>query len=197
MRQPSDSTVPSRLFSTAAVVASCVGFVVIGALQALYGPAVPSFREKYGISLSGAGLALSAHFVGALLGVLIFHRLHGRLGNRALLGASYVLMAVGCGVFAGAPTWPLALLGTGVIGLGFGGIDYGLNQLFSVGFGHRSTAMLNLLNAHFGIGAVAGPALIGWLGPQNYPWIFGGFAVVSMLLLTTLSGVRQDLPETE
>ncbi|MGL5808358.1 MAG: MFS transporter, partial [Nocardioides sp.] len=46
-------------------------------------------------------------------------------------------------------------------------------------------------------GAVAGPALIGWLGPQNYPWIFGGFAVVSMLLLTTLSGVRQDLPETE
>ena len=48
------------VFSTAAVVASCVGFVLIGVLQALYGPAIPAFREEFGLSPSAAGLGLSA-----------------------------------------------------------------------------------------------------------------------------------------
>src|SRR5262249_28016163 len=177
------------------IVASCVGFTVIGALQALYGPAIPTFLEKFEISTSVAGLALSAHFVGALTGVLVFHRLHGHVGNRSLLRGSYGLMVVGSLLFAIASNWTLALVAALVIGLGFGGIDYGLNQFFSVGFGRRSAAMLNLLNAHFGVGAVVGPALIGWLGPQNYSWIFGGLGLISLLLMISLGGVRQDKPE--
>lgn len=182
----------NRLFSTVAVIASCVGFVVIGALQSLYGPAIPVFIDGFGVSISGAGLTLSLHFIGALAGVLVFNRLHGRIGNRWLLGLSYALMAVGCLVFALTADWVVALSGAFVIGLGFGGIDYGLNQLFAIGFGVRSTAMLNVLNAHFGVGAVAGPALLGWLGPERYPWVFGAFGVLSLLLILTLTGVRQD-----
>ncbi|MFD8635638.1 MFS transporter [Streptomyces sp. NPDC059533] len=185
------------LLTTVAITASCVAFVVIGALQALYGPAIPALREEYGISPAVAGLSLSAHFVGALAGVLIYHLLRGRLNNRALLGGSYVLMAAGAAVFAFSPNWTLALAGTFVIGLGFGGIDYGLNQLFAVGFGRRSTAMLNLLNGHFGIGAIAGPALIGWLGAENYPEIFVGIGVVSLLILVTLGGVAAREPRPE
>ncbi|MEU6865635.1 MFS transporter [Streptomyces sp. NPDC046876] len=183
------------LLTTVAITASCAAFVVIGALQALYGPAIPALREEYGISPAVAGLSLSAHFIGALLGVLVYHVLRGRLNNRLLLGGSYVLMAVGAAAFASSPNWPLALAGTFVIGLGFGGIDYGLNQLFAVGFGRRSTAMLNLLNGHFGIGAIAGPALIGWLGAEDYPQIFVGIGVISLLILFTLGGVAAREPE--
>ncbi|MEU9161368.1 MFS transporter [Streptomyces sp. NPDC048424] len=182
------------LLTTVAIVASCLAFVVIGALQALYGPAIPALRDEYGISPAVAGLSLSAHFVGALLGVLTYHLLRGRLNNRVLLGGSYLLMAIGAVVFAFSPSWALALAGTFVIGLGFGGIDYGLNQLFAVGFGHRSTAMLNLLNGHFGIGAIAGPALIGWLGADSYPEIFVGTGVISLLILVTLGGVAVREP---
>ncbi|MEU7726865.1 MFS transporter [Streptomyces sp. NPDC040724] len=182
------------LLTTVAIVASCLAFAVIGALQALYGPAIPALRDEYGISPAVAGLSLSAHFVGALLGVLIYHLLRGRLNNRVLLGGSYVLMAAGAAVFAFSPSWALALAGTFVIGLGFGGIDYGLNRLFAIGFGHRSTAMLNLLNGHFGIGAIAGPALIGWLGADGYPEIFIGSGVISLLILVTLGGVAAREP---
>ncbi|MEV7595107.1 MFS transporter [Streptomyces sp. NPDC089922] len=182
------------LLTTVAIVASCLAFVVIGALQALYGPAIPALRDEFGISPAVAGLSLSAHFVGALLGVLVYHLLRGRLNNRVLLGGSYTLMAIGAAAFAFSPTWVLALTGTFVIGLGFGGIDYGLNQLFAVGFGHRSTAMLNLLNGHFGIGAIAGPALIGWLGADSYPEIFIGTGVISLLILFTLGGVAAREP---
>ncbi|MET9969567.1 MFS transporter, partial [Streptomyces sp. NPDC006356] len=184
-----------RVFSPSAVVASCVGFVLIGALQALYGPAIPAFRGEFGLSPSAAGLGLSAHFVGGVAGVLLFDRLYGRVGNRRILGASYLLMAVGAAGFALAPNWPAALAMALLAGLGFGGIDYGLNQLFAVGFGHRSTAMLNILNAHFGIGAILGPALIGAVGSAHYPAVFLGFALANLPLLLCLRGVRDRAPQ--
>lgn len=193
----SSTLAPARtpVFSPAAVVASCVGFVLIGALQALYGPAIPAFGEEFGLSPSGAGLGLSAHFVGGVAGVLLFDRLFGRIGNRRLLGASYLLMALGAAGFALAPDWPTALTAALLAGLGFGGIDYGLNQLFAVGFGHRSTAMLNILNAHFGVGAILGPALIGVVGAGHYPAVFLGFALANLPLLLCLKGVRDHAPQ--
>ena len=175
-------------------MASCIGFVLIGALQALYGPAIPAFRAEFGLSPSAAGLGLSAHFVGGVAGVLLFDRLYGRVGNRRILGSSYLLMAVGAAGFALAPGWPTALVAALLAGFGFGGIDYGLNQLFAVGFGHRSTAMLNILNAHFGIGAVLGPAVIGAVGSEHYPAVFLAFAVVNLPLLLCLRGVRNQVP---
>ncbi|MGW0763420.1 MFS transporter [Streptomyces sp. NPDC002814] len=182
------------VFRPSAVVASCVGFVLIGALQALYGPSIPALREEFGLSPSAAGLALSAHFVGGVAGVLLFDRLYGRIGNRRLLGVSYLLMAVGAAGFALAQSWPVALAAALLAGLGFGGIDYGLNQLFAVGFGRRSTAMLNVLNAHFGVGAILGPALIGAVGAERYPAVFLGFALANLPLLLCLRGVRDRVP---
>ncbi|MFC8514471.1 MFS transporter [Streptomyces sp. NPDC057257] len=189
-----------RLFSRSAAVASCVGFVLIGMLQALYGPAVPGLRAEFGLSPSGAGLGLSLHFTGGVAGVLAFNAIHSRISNRALLAASYALMALGGAGFALAPNWPLALAAAFLAGLGFGGIDYGLNQLFAAGFGDRSTAMLNVLNAHFGIGAVLGPAVVAWLGPDEYAYAFGACAALAAVLVVLgSSGVRtrpvEDPPE--
>jgi hypothetical protein len=45
-----------RLFSRPAVAASCVGFILIGALQALYGPAIPAIRHDHHLSPALAGL---------------------------------------------------------------------------------------------------------------------------------------------
>ncbi|WP_405862018.1 MFS transporter [Streptomyces sp. NBC_00090] len=187
----------TRAFTPAAIVASCVGFVLIGALQALYGPAIPAFRDEYALSPSAAGLGLSAHFVGGVAGVLAFDRLYGRIGNRLLLGGSYLLMGLGAAGFALAPNWPVALVAALLAGLGFGGVDYGLNQLFATGFGHRSAAMLNILNAHFGVGAILGPAVIAAVGADEYTTVFLVFAVLNLPLLLCLKGVRDTPPPQE
>jgi fucose permease len=126
--------------------------------------------------------------------VLLFDRLYGRMPNRRILDASYALMAIGAAGFASAPSRPLALLSALLAGLGFGGVDYGLNQLFATCFGHRSAAMLNLLNAHFGIGAILGPAVIGVVGAHHYPAVFLVFALANLPLLLTLNGVRDRPP---
>ncbi|WP_406374950.1 MFS transporter [Streptomyces sp. NBC_00647] len=188
-----DTVIPTaagRLFSRPAAVASCVAFVLIGMIQALYGPAVPGLRAEFGLTPPAAGLGLSLHFTGGVAGVLAFNAVHARISNRLLLSASYGLMAAGAAGFALAPDWPLALTAAFLGGLGFGGVDYGLNQLFAVGFGDRSTAMLNVLNAHFGIGAVLGPALIAWVGPDDYPYAFGVCAVLAGVLVLCTGGVR-------
>jgi len=88
-----------------------------------------------------------------------------------------------------------ALAAALLAGLGFGGIGYGLIQLFAVGFGRRSTALLNILNAHFGAGAILGPMLIGAVGSAHYPEVFLGFAAAGLPLLLCLKGVRDRAPE--
>ena len=175
-----------------ALIGSCAGFVVIGAMQALYGPAIPAFRARFGVSPSMAGLGLSADFAGALAGVVIFHLLRSRLGDRKLLACSYGLISLGTAGFALASSWTLALTAALVTGLGSGGIDYGLNHLFAIGFGRRSAAMLNLLNAFFGVGAVIGPVLIGGVGAARYPWLFGGVAACALLVIPTVAGVHPE-----
>ncbi|MEU2711677.1 hypothetical protein [Streptomyces sp. NPDC007205] len=101
-------TAAGRLFTRPAAVASCVGFVLIGMLQALYGPAVPGLGAASGPSPSSAGLGLSLHFTGRVAGVLAFNAVHTRITNRVLPAAGYGLMAGGAAGFAPAPGWPLA-----------------------------------------------------------------------------------------
>jgi hypothetical protein len=67
-----------RLLTTPAIAGCCGGFVVLGTLQALYGPAIPAFRTRFGVTPAAAGLALSADFAGAIAGVVLYHLLLAR-----------------------------------------------------------------------------------------------------------------------
>ncbi|MYS87508.1 MFS transporter [Streptomyces sp. SID5474] len=183
-------------FPPGAAIAACVAFVLIGALQALYGPAIPALRDEFDLGPTGAGLALSAHFAGALLGVLAGAALRRRRPDRLLLAISCLAMAAGAAAFGLAGSWPLALGAVFVLGLGFGGIDYGLNVMVAAGFGRRGPAMLNILNAHFGLGAIAGPALLGALGANHYPVVFVGCAVACVLIVPPLLAVRDTATDT-
>ncbi|WP_051451867.1 MFS transporter [Actinospica robiniae] len=195
--QAADGSSPAseRLFGTGATVAACVAFVLLGSVNAFFGPAIPALRSRFGLEPAGAGAALSMFFAGAVAGVLIAGVAHARIRNDQLLTAALSVMAVGAAGFALAPNWPLALAAGLLCGLGAGGMDYGLNALFSVGFGVRSAAMLGILNACFGLGAVAGPLLISLVGVTRYPVAFGiaaALLVVAAFFLRAVRTVRAD-----
>ncbi|HEY0447857.1 MFS transporter [Actinophytocola sp.] len=179
----------TRLTRTA-VAGMCLSFIVIGALQAAYGPAVPAMRARFGISDAEVGLALSAHFVGALLGVLGTPALRRRVSNRVFLALALATMIAGSLLFAGAPAWPVALAAAMLGGVGFGWIDVGVNEMFLEAYGNESTGMLNALHATFGIGAVLAPLLVGALPDGWYPVAFIACAALSAVALGTVSGVR-------
>ena len=187
-----------RLFGRCATVAACAGFVLLGALQAYYGPAIPALRTRFGLAPSGAGLALSMFYGGAVTGVLVGGMLHRRTRNSRLLITSFLVMATGALGFALSPNWLLALGASLLSGFGAGGLDYGLNQLFSIGFGRRSPAMLGILNAHYGVGAICGPLAISLLGAHNYPYAFAGTAALLVVAGSFFRTVRDaEEPEHE
>ncbi|AVT37665.1 sugar MFS transporter [Plantactinospora sp. BB1] len=180
-----------------AVLGAVTAFAMIGLQQALYGPAIPQLREAHGITAAGAATALSVHFAGAIIGVLAMP-LARRLGvpDGRFLAWSLVGVAVGALAFPLAPEWPYALLAAFVAGVGFGGLDGGVNQVFTEVYAEGGHGMLNLLHGCFGAGAVAGPIAVGLL--PGYGWSFAGCALLALLALPalrTLSGpVRQRQP---
>jgi MFS family permease len=62
--------------------------------------------------------------------------------------------------------------------------------LFADGFGERAAAMLNLLGACFGAGAVLGPLAVAATGGYRFPFCAGALLAVASLALT------RDLPRT-
>src|ERR1700724_771647 len=93
-----------------------------------------------------------------------------------------------------AQTWPAFLAGVFLVGLGFGGLDLGLNQLVAHSLGPRRSALLNALNSAYGFGSVAGPILISRLGQDHLTALYGGAAALAVVLIPAVSGIRGRLP---
>lgn len=194
---------PNRLFTPAGTATSFGGMLLIGGLEALYGPSLIRLIERFDVSPSAVGVIVSAHFVGGFLGVLASQRIHARIGNRILLIAGYLLLISGSIGFAWAPTLTLAIAASAFAGLGFGALDYAFSHLFAVAFGSGSPAMLNLLHGFFGVGAILAPLVVALFGPDHYPEYFTGFAVLALITALGVHGVRSfptqgsSTPETE
>lgn len=188
----SDAVTSSRsLFSL-----GFVGFLLIGALQAVYGPAFDPIAARFGVGRGDVGLIASAHFLGTMAGVLLAGALLPRFGLRRLLRLGSALMVLGLAGVAFAPTWPLALLASLIGGLGFGHVSV----TFNVGgarLGERAPVVLNLLNACFGLGSVLAPLLVALtlgLGTAAVAPFLALGAVAAVLL--AVSGRLPELPET-
>jgi len=187
--------IPARVVSASAAVIGALAFVLMGGVQALYGPSLPGFSQHFGLPVSTAGLLISAHGLGALAGVLSTVPLSGHPLARYRTGVAITLLAVGALLLGLTSVWPVALLGALVVGLGYGVLTVGLNSLFAVGFGQRSAAMVNLLNAVFGIGAILGPLLVG-RDAGNVSWPFLVIALGAGLLAPFAFSLDDRLPVT-
>ncbi|HMO07342.1 MAG TPA: hypothetical protein PKD10_06795 [Paracoccaceae bacterium] len=140
------------------VVAGLVSFVLMGAGQSLYGPAVPVFARDFGIGTGQAGFLVSAHWIGAAAGVALMYVAGDRVTPRMTLAA----MATGAGGIALGAGWWVTLAA-------------------AAAFGARGPSMLAFLNAIFGIGAIGAPLVFVAIGGD--PAL--AFAVVAAMAVAT------------
>jgi FHS family glucose/mannose:H+ symporter-like MFS transporter len=161
----------------------------VGMLLSLYGPAIPELRTTFGVGGGGSALALSAHFAGAMAGIG-WWGVERRLAARTWLRAATALLVAGAVGIAFAPAWPLVLVAAFGIGVGFGVVVVEINVLLAEGFGERAAAMLNLLGACFGAGAVLGPLASAATGGYRLPFLAGA------LLAAAAAPLMRDLPRT-
>jgi fucose permease len=150
--------------------------------------------RRFGISLPQAGSVFSAHFAGALIGVFVSMWAMERVSGRMAIWAALGCLAVGCAGVALAPSWPPFLVGVFVVGLGFGGLDLGLNQLVAHSEGPRRSALLNALNSAYGFGSVASPILISRLSQDHLTALYGTAAALAVVLIPAAAGIQGRLP---
>ena len=177
-----------------ALAAIATTFFLMGLLVAAYGPLLEHLTHRYGVSLSVAGEVLSAHFAGALLGVIISMRALEHVSGRDFVLAALGCLGLGCAGVALAPAWPAFLVGVFVIGAGFGALDIGLNQLVAHSQGPKRVALLNALNGAFGIGAVAGPILVSAFARAHLSLLYAIFAALAVGVLPAAMRISGRLP---
>jgi MFS transporter, FHS family, glucose/mannose:H+ symporter len=182
------------VLSRTALAAIAVAFLLIGVIGSAYGPMLGFLTHRFAVTLPIAGGALSAHFAGALVGVLGSMRVMERFPNRHMLVGGLGALGLGCALVALAPTWPVLLAAVFVVGVGFGALDIGLNQLVAHSAGARRAAALNLLNGSFGIGAVLGPILVTVLGQHHFTLLYVGAAVLAIALIPEALRIPGRLP---
>lgn len=169
-------------------------FLLVGAVQALYGPALPAVRSSFGLTSATVGWTVGAHYAGSVAGVLLSLVCEARLLARQRLVSGAALVGVGAGAFALIPVWPWALVGVICIGLGYGVLVVVVNALFASGFGDRSAPLLVLVNAAFGLGALLGPLLYGLLTSGHFRPAFLVVGALAVLILPLLWAVPDMAP---
>ena len=157
-------------------------FFLMGILGSAYGPLLEHLARRFDVSLAVAGGVLTTHFSGALVGVLASMRVLQRVTSRTFMLGALTCLGVGCASVALAPSWPAFLAAVFVVGIGWGALDIGCNQLVAHSEGVRRTAVLNALNGTFAVGAVAGPILVSTVGRTHLALLYGGAAVVAFAL---------------
>jgi MFS transporter, FHS family, glucose/mannose:H+ symporter len=158
------------------LIAGVATFVMMGAGQALFGPALPVYGRAFALGEAEAGLLVSVLWIGCFLGVVLMYFKGAGITPRHALAA----MAAGAAGMAGFDWW-LTLGGALVFGFGYGMSTAVFNPRVMRAFGVYGPSMLSLLNATFGVGAIAAPLAFVWIG-SDPAWAFGAVAVVTAVI---------------
>jgi len=169
-------------------------FLLMGLVVAAYGPLLEHLTRRFGVSLPVAGATISVHFAGALLGVLITMPSMERAPARWSVMAATGLVGVGCAAVSVAPTWPAFMAAVFVLGLGFGSLVIGLNQLVAYSEGRRRAAVLSALNGAYSAGAVGGPILVAAYSASHFMVLFLGAAAIALALIPGHARISGRLP---
>jgi fucose permease len=160
-------------------------FFLIGTIQAVIGPLLPVLQRHYQLGAADLSTLVVLRFVaemaGSYLGGLLISR-----SFRPMLVASGLLQVVGLLTISALGPWGWVLVGALLAGIGYGGFSTGFNVMASQVEGH-SVAALNLVNALFGAGSVAGPLLLVLWPGAGPTGIFAALGLTCLLLTAALA----------
>lgn len=174
-------------------------FLVNGFLIGIWGGLLASIRERLGIGEGDVSLLLVTVGCCAAITMQVAGRLSDRIGARRPTLAGALLMMLAFAVLAGADSWPLVLVGAGLLGLGNGAMDVSMNALAVHAERHSGRRIMSTLHAFFSMGSLGG-ALAVLLASRVTS---GAGATVMVATLTgivlagaLLLGVRSGTPDT-
>jgi len=136
----------------------CGGFVVNGIVITFIGPMIPVLKAKWLLNDSQAGLFSLVQFSASLTGVLLSSALVSAKGFKPAITLGLAMLGIGFALL-NAPTFALALVASGIYGLGYGLATPGTNLWVGESYGQRRATALNIMNLAWGAGAISSSPL--------------------------------------
>jgi len=123
------SPVTNRLSTPVAAIAVTLMFVANGAVIGGFGGALPSLRDKLGLDATQIAIMLFCAGAAAIGSMQIGGRLADSIGAREVSLAALPLLIAGMITIGLAQVYPVAIVGTVLIGLGNGAMDVAMNAM--------------------------------------------------------------------
>lgn len=162
-----------------------LSFVSLGLPDAVLGVAWPAIRADMGQPLAAMGFITLTMTICSASASFMAATINKRVGTGVVVAASCLMTALALLGFSVAPSfvWLVAL---GIpLGLGAGAVDASLNHFAAA---HYSSRHMNWLHGFWGIGATAGPLIMGLALASDGGWTVGARSIglVQMALAVVL-----------
>lgn len=162
-----------------------LSFISLGLPDGLLSAAWPSMYGPLGVQFSSAGILSMIICIGTVLSSLLSDRITRRLGSAKVTAISVATTAAAMLGFAYSRNFFLLCLWSIPYGLGAGSVDAALNNYVAL---HYSSRHMSWLHCMWGVGAAAGPYIVGAIlaGGRSYRTGYLWIGILQILLCTIL-----------
>ena len=161
-----------------------LAFISLGLPDALLGAAWPSMYPQFDVPVSYAGIISMIIALGTVVSSLQSDRLTKKLGTGKVTALSVCMTAMALFGFATSHSFGMLCLWAIPYGLGAGSVDASLNNYVAL---HYESRHMSWLHCMWGIGASAGPYIMGYALTAGWGWNSGyHFIAVLQIVLTAI-----------
>ena len=165
-------------------------FISLGLPDALLGSAWPTMVGEFGVPVSWQGGVSTIISVGTICSALLSDRLTLRFGTGRVTVVSVAMTAVALFGFSLAPNYWILLAMAVPYGLGAGGVDAALNNYVAL---HYESRHMSWLHCMWGLGASAGPYIMGFALASDHGWQ-GGYRSIAFIQIALTAVLVLSLP---
>ncbi len=160
-----------------------LAFISLGLPDALLGVAWPQIRAEWALGLDAAGIISIVITAGTIASSLLSGKLIKRFGEGKITLMSGLMTGLALLGYGFAPSFLWFILLALPLGFGAGSVDTALNHYVAT---HFKAHHMNWLHSFWGVGATAGPILMGIVLATTGSWRNGYLAVAGIQLVLAL-----------
>jgi fucose permease len=163
-------------------------FIAIGIAEAGLGVLLPSILVAYHLTTATVTVLFVSQISGYIVAALTSSLISAWLGLAPMLLLAASALTLALGIYALSPVWGVMVAAGGVLGLGIGLIDAGINTYMVQDEGRAN--LIGSLHGFYGIGALSGPAIATTLLALGLGWrqVYGVLAGLVSLLVIGVGG---------
>lgn len=167
-----------------------LAFISLGLPDALLGAAWPSMYPQFDVLVSYAGIISMIIALGTVVSSLQSDRLTKKLGTGKVTALSVCMTAMALFGFAASHSFGMLCLWAIPYGLGAGSVDASLNNYVAL---HYESRHMSWLHCMWGVGASAGPYIMGYALTAGWGWN-SGYHIIAVLQIVLTAILLCSLP---